>query len=291
MSDKKRCKFCKKEVKDSFDCEVCLSSYHKSCGIQGRAINKEGKVICCESEVKLPDTLDKRTMDEKQMKTLLEKTFAHHFVPFKNTVERELSELKKSMQFLSDSFEDQKTQFKKTLEEVKQLKDENNRLNEKVVIMEEKLNQIEQREKEKNMVVSGIPKQNEELAETMKKVFEALKVPIKDGDVQEIYRLNNTKEDAPILLKLKTTLIKSELMAKIRESKGLKLNECSLSGGRGSIYFNEDLTRQNQLLFKKVREIRKEKKYYRAYVSNGKVYLRKGESDRPVRIRSELDLE
>ncbi|CAG9815871.1 unnamed protein product [Phaedon cochleariae] len=153
--------------------------------------------------------------------------------------------------------------------------------------MEERLNHIEQKDKMKNIVVSGIPKQEEEVSETMKKLFKAMKVQINDGDVLETFRLNSN-EDAPILLKLKNMEEKNTLMSKIRDLKGIKLNECGLSGGNKSIYFNEDLTRQNQLLFKKARELKKEKKYNKAYVSNGKIYLKKNENDRPIRITSTM---
>lgn len=283
----KYCKFCKKKVVSSLDCGVCGTSFHPSCGVQAGVADSDNQVTCCKGR----DKSEVRSiMDEKQMKSLLEKTFNHHFAPFKNTMEKEISEIKKSMQFLSDIYEEQKTQIRATFDEIKQLKEENCTLKEKVDSMEERLNQIEQREKEKNIVISGIPKQEELLSETIGKVFKALKVPINEGDAQEIFRLNKN-EDAPILLKLKNTTIKHELISGMRQMKGLKLNECGLSGGAKNIYFNEDLTRQNQILFKKVRDIKKEKDYHKAYVLNGKVFLKKNENDRPVRIKNEIDIE
>ena len=51
---------------------------------------------------------------------------------------------------------------------------------------------------------------------------------------------------------------------KKRSIKGIKVNECGLKGNNWNIYFNEDLTQYNQLLFKKPRELKK-KNYKSAY--------------------------
>lgn len=173
--------------------------------------------------------------------------------------------------------------------EIRHLKDENTALTQKLSVMEERLNLLEQQDKEKNLIVAGIPKQPGGVEDSMKKVLTAMKMNLNVGDVQEIFRINN-KDDAPILLKLKTTEIRSAILKKIRELKGMKLNECGLVGGAKNIFFNEDLTKHNQLLFKRAREVKKEQNYKSVFVANGKIYLKKEENSKPIRIKCEADL-
>ncbi|CAG9770248.1 unnamed protein product [Ceutorhynchus assimilis] len=85
--------------------------------------------------------------------------------------------------------------------------------------MEDGLNELEQIEKKSNLLVVGIPKQNEEARESLRKVFTAMKVTMQDEDIKEIYRINS-KEDAPVMLKLETHEIRSTIFKKIKELKG-----------------------------------------------------------------------
>ena len=41
----KWCKHCKKTVKNSLDCEICASSFHKSCAFQAKVADKSEKVF------------------------------------------------------------------------------------------------------------------------------------------------------------------------------------------------------------------------------------------------------
>ena len=57
------------------------------------------------------------------------------------------------------------------------------------------------------------------------------------------------------------------------------------------IYINENLTQRRQELLAKARKMRKAKYLVRAWTVDGKVFVRKTENSRPVRISEDWDLE
>lgn len=93
------------------------------------------------------------------------------------------------------------------------------------------------------------------------------------------------------MVKFKNLETKNEILRNIRKTKGLKVKECGLHGKNNSIVLNEDLTHNNQILFRKAREMQKQKKIKSAYCLNGKIYMRKNEHDPPCRVYSEEELE
>ncbi|XP_072400320.1 uncharacterized protein [Diabrotica undecimpunctata] len=194
------------------------------------------------------------------------------------------------MQFMSDSFEEQKTRFESVLEELKILKHENQKMKKRLQIMESKMDDIEVREKENNIIVSGIPKQvNKSSIQIMNKILRAMEVKIDEKDIKECFRMKN-QDNGRILVKFSNVQLKKDVLKTIKLLKGITLNKCKLEGTERKIYLNEDLPLNKRLLFKKVREIRRDKGYKAVYCTNGIIYLKKTEKDVPIRIRGENDL-
>lgn len=287
---KKTCLHCKKYVKFSYDCEVCGLSFHPSCANQRKVLNSENKVYCCllnESEVKFPKNFTE--MDEKKLKSVVKDILNEFLQPFKKAMQSDLAEIKKSLQFVSDNFDDQKKTIDTILLEMRKLKEENNSLQIKVKEMEQQMSVSEQKEKECNLIITGVPKQEDEPKTVIKKLFKAMKVEVRETDIQDVYRIAK-RENAPILIKFSNRELRLKLQKRIKEIRGIKVNECGLLGGDTNIYLNEDLTRFNQLLFKRTREFKKINGLKAAYVRNGKIYLKKSDQEDPIRIRCESDL-
>lgn len=291
---KKKCSHCKKTVNCSVDCVTCGSNYHPSCAAQARVINKENKVNCCKTNTKSEVSSEKNIeflyeMEEKKVKALVRELLSEYLNPLKETLQEEMGEIRKSIQYMSDSFEDQRTTIKRMFSEIKELKEENHSLKIKVRALEDKQNANEQKDKENNVIVVGIPKQAEETKQVINKVIKALKVEITESDIKEVYPISN-KEAAPILIKLESYEAKLKIYKRIKQTKGLKVNECGLKGPHKNIFFNDDLTRYNQDLFRKARDLKRNKNIQAAFIKNGKIFIKKTEDDPPVRIRSETDL-
>lgn len=190
---------------------------------------------------------------------------------------------------MSDGFDEQKRLIEALTTEVKDLKGQNQKLQMKVQEMEDRINQTEQQDKEKNLIISGIPKQTDEPKTIIQKVFSAMKVDVNDSDIQEAHYISK-KENAPIVVKFKEKVSKQKVQMKVKQLKGIKVNECGLFGENKNIYFNDDLTRVNQQLFKKSRDVKKDNNFRAAYVYYGRIYIKKNENEEPIRIRNESDL-
>lgn len=190
---------------------------------------------------------------------------------------------------MSDGFDQQKESIDKIIKELKRLKDENISLKQRVQSIEDRLSLKEQQEKAKNILVVGIPKQEQGPKNIIKKVISTMKIQVDENEIEEARRVNQT-EDAPILVKFKNQEKKQIIMKTIRQLKGIKVKECGLAGIDRNIYLNDDLTQHNQLLFKTARSLKKSKKIKAAYTFNGRIYIKKDENDAPIRIRKEEDL-
>lgn len=205
-------------------------------------------------------------------------------------MDREFAELKKSVQYISDSFDTQKLAIEELVAETKLLRAENDSIKRRVKELESKLNEAEQREREKNFIISGIPKQEtNDMPKLVHQIARSIKVKLEEDSIQGVYRLGK-RNDAPLLVKLKAKAEKSQFFQKIKELKGLKTDMCGIQGNNSKIYFNDDLTPQNQKLFKKAMESKHVNKYHSVYTRNGRVFLRKSQNEEPVRIFSEEDL-
>ena len=75
-----------------------------------------------------------------------------------------MAALRTSIQFMSDSFEDQKKSYEA-------LTNENNNLKKIVLLLESRLEIMEQREKANNIVIAGVPKQRETNMNAVSKKF------------------------------------------------------------------------------------------------------------------------
>lgn len=287
----KRCKHCRKKVVLSLDCVICGSNYHPSCAFQAKVADREEKVVCCrqpeESEINLANLTSSDPffgkMEEKKFKNMIKSMLQEFLTPFKEEIE-------KSVQHMSDTYDQQKSAFEKLVSEIKGLRKENLHLKQRLEVVEAKLDEMEQKDKANNLIVVGVPKQREQnISDSVGKIFKSLQVPMNESDIKECYRLNK-KEDGPILVRFSNYPVKKEVLVKIRQRKGTSVRECGLEGEDRKIYLNEDLTTQKRLLFKTAREKKSENGYKAVYCLNGRIFVRKNDTDPPVRIVSLNDL-
>lgn len=286
---------------DAVRCVECCCSFHPSCAGQAKVSDKSGKVNCCatsKSEVdstqkirKISENLEvPLEMDEKKMKCIIDQSLKQMFKPLENKLEKKFEDLEKSMNFISTCFEEQKAQVQEALQEVRELRRENNTLKLKVQQLEVKMDNIESKEKANNMVIVGVPKQaNMNEKQITHKILNSMNVQIHEDDMLEGFRLTK-QEDGPILVKFKNVHVKSEALRRIKQLKGTTVNRCGLEGRDRKIYLNDDLTIRKRELFKLVRDTKHKKGYKAAFCSNGIIYLKKSEQDPPIRIQSEADL-
>lgn len=294
----KKCKYCKKKVVDSLDCEKCNSSFHPSCGYQTKVVDSSGKVQCCEniekSEVSSGNFRESgellANMDEKRIKNIIRDSLQQFLSSFEKKIDKKFDDFEKSIQYMSDSFEEQKVKFESVLVEVTMLRKENETLKHRLQSLESKFDDLEVKGKENNIVVVGVPSQDDsDTGNIVSKIVTAMQIPIGKSDIVDSFRLGR-KEDGPILVKFRDHSMRKEILRKIKQMKGITNEKCHLKGENGRIYLNEDLPVNKRMLFKKARDIKKREGYAAAFCMNGVVYLRKNDQDPPIKIRNEGDL-
>lgn len=224
---------------------------------------------------------------EKNIAKLLEFQFSKFKEDMEKTYKKEINEVKESIGFMSDCFEKQKEELMKTLKVIKELQEENKALKNKVSELENRLNYKEQWERENNLIISGVPKQNQTTAEIVKKIMNTLGLQ-NSQSILETKRISK-KEDGPILVKFADKNKKLEVYKRRKEVKKVKCSDCQLEGDR-QIYFNDDLIPNIQTLFKKTRDAKKERGFKSAFCVSGKIFVVVKDSDSPQLIKNEEQL-
>ena len=133
--------------------------------------NKEGKIICCENVPKSDVSSRKNRknseknenwlteMDEGKLKRMIDDAFKLYLGPFEKKIKKSFGELENAVQYMSDSFEEQKTKFEEIMKEVTTLRTENEALKMRVHRLEARMDDIDIKERATNLIIDGVPKQ------------------------------------------------------------------------------------------------------------------------------------
>lgn len=285
----KICKHCSKGVVKSVDCVDCATSYHPSCAQQAGVMNKDKNVVCCANrgiEVRMQHAADNNIpISEGRLSEMLKM----HFQTFEKQIKEEITDLKKSAMFISEAYEEQKKMCEEMSSMLKEVVKENDNLKRRISALEDRANWEEQKARERNVVMTGMSCDEEEKPEVIvNKILTALKLDSIIKDITECRFLAGRK--GPILVKFGNRQSKIEIFKRIKITKGIRESECNLPGNN-RVFVNDDLTRANQVLFKEVRKLKKDKNYRAAYCVRGQIYLVKSENEDPIRIRSVMDIE
>ena len=155
---------------------------------------------------------------------------------------------------------------------------------------------LEQYTRKFNVEVHGIPEcEGENLREIITKVGQKISVDISDDDIDIVHRLyRKPPAKKPIIVRFTSYKKKREFY------KGrFNLKDTNLSGIFGSvlsdsearIFINENLTQRQQELLAMARNMKRAQKLNRVWTVDGKIFARKTEDSRPVRINERLDLD
>lgn len=171
--------------------------------------------------------------------------------------------------------------------EIDTLKEEQKRMKKDLELIKDEKNTKKQELLNNSIIVSGLPtkqKQIEELKEIIvdigkeinvkigKEDFDCIKVGKEEGErLKVVFKSNGVKEDI------------------MKAKKGKTLSTKNFGFTKDTIvYINHDLTAENQQLYKKTRDAKKQLGYKYAWVnSEGKIFLRKTDNSKIIRITSE----
>ncbi|XP_028516853.1 uncharacterized protein LOC114575679 [Exaiptasia diaphana] len=213
-------------------------------------------------------------------------------------INNQLHELDKSMQFLSDEFDDFKS-FKSSLEKdvnrmLSKLKD----LEEGIARIDEAIEAIHKYSYQYNLKILGIPQKGRK--ETSKqsvdkclKLFQSIGAEVLSYDIDIAHRVpsRNAKFTLPIICKFTHRIAKESVMSCRSEANNIDLEDIGLTKSTGKIGIYEHLTPNTQDLFNKAKIFQKENKYAFCWTKNSNIFLKESEDSVVIRVTSPEVLE
>ena len=216
----------------------------------------------------------------------------------------ENQELKKDIDSLKTSIQFNDEQVAKIQKENEQLIKTNNDLQAEVYDLGKRVetlefdhDSLEQYTRKFNVEVHGIPEcEGENLSDIIIKVGQKASVDIAHQDIDIVHRLYRKPPTIkPIIVRFTSYRKKREFYQARFNLKDINISEIIESAqyddDKARIYINENLTQRRQELLAKARKLKRLKKLYRSWTVDGKIFVRKSEDSRPVRIDGIWDLE
>lgn len=211
-----------------------------------------------------------------------------------HSVQTQNSEILKSMEFMSQKYDD-------LIVKLDTLQQENKTFKAQIKSLEHQLELSEKKSRATSIEIrnfSKVQKENKHsLSDTVKKIGAILKQPIQDIDIRDVYRLKSKSESHNSIVvefnsvALKENLIKSTRTYNLSEGvQPLNTSQVGLPGPAKPLYITEFLTTTAKHLHYLARKYKKTHEHCTCWTAYGKVYLRQGEGMPAVLINSEKDL-
>ena len=155
--------------------------------------------------------------------------------------------------------------------------------------LEEKYDDIEQYSRKFNLEIHGIPERKEEdIAQIILDLAEAIDADVREEDIDICHRLYKAEGKArPIIVKFTNYDSKYEMYSKRLRLRKVDNRE---KFGVERVFINENLTSRRALLYSKVRKKVKDNSVWNTWTMDGKIFLRKSPTGRPIRIKAEDDI-
>lgn len=266
MSEKEVCDICNKTVTDDDEgllCDNCMIWKHRNClSISKKTYQKIGKSkedwLCNQCKSKFTEKVTQNKNDY---------TIAD--------VMAKLDDMDKKYNKLYQLYNNQLKINEELTGEISYLKN--------------KLNNIEQKELNKNLIVQGVPyEMNENIIDIVKNIHSELQIPMNDQDFTAFRIGNDSVKQRPIKVIFSNEENKLKIMKSPRK---IFLNTHNLGFSTSNkIYLNHDMTKNNMDLFEQAQVYKKDNGYKYLWFNNGNILMRKDENGKVMLIKDVNDL-
>lgn len=230
------------------------------------------------------------------------KDFRQEMREMRSSLEKELrkefKELKLSIDFFSQQFDAMATRCSQIEKENSALKKENATLTSRCASLmqrahssEERITNLEQYSRNKNIELKGIPPtEDESVIDLVKKIGQACEEEINENDIEICHRVPRKDKGCPnIVVQFKARAKRDAILAKARK-KEIVTSDLSLSG-ESPIYVNEHLCPALKKLLGMTVAKKKENNWKYAWVKDGKILARKTDTSNVLRVTCPEDLD
>ena len=211
-----------------------------------------------------------------------------------NKVKEEMEEQKKSVEFVSEAFEEMKEEnalIRKELKEKEIAYGKND-------VIEAKIHQLENKLLQNNLEISGLPCRPDENCHLMAfNVIRNVCPEVNQKDIEYAHRIGNPwdkegnpRKYRPIVAKIKDINIRNKIFINKKKTKDIDTVVAGLSEEKEKVYINEHLSAETKQLFGKANSARKAKGWSYIWTRFGVILLRKSDKSQVVPIHSATDL-
>uniref|UniRef100_A0A0K8ST40 Zinc finger PHD-type domain-containing protein n=1 Tax=Lygus hesperus TaxID=30085 RepID=A0A0K8ST40_LYGHE len=296
-------------------CSICKTAFHPFCtriqtmeNFKNMTADERGKWMCdtchqgaidlvdlrCSSDRDSDDPTPEAVIEQLSLGSKIEMLLRKFAI-----LDGKLDSVGHSMGFFEDQFEDMKkdlSSLRATVEEIVTesgtLHEEHQELKGTVRYLTDKLNDLDQYLLSTTLEVKGIPQRKKEnLHEILKTLARKIKAPFEDRDVESVSRIrSSTKSSATdsnsskIVIKFSNTAIRNMWLKQMKVNRNIKAKDLNINFPETEIFINERLTAANDRLFWHVRKFARQHQYKFAWTVDGRMFLRKDSSAKPIRI-------
>ncbi len=196
--------------------------------------------------------------------------------------------MKKEMRDMKEEINSMKTENKRLRRKLEKLDFQLHSRAEKSEELRIKVDEIEQKQLERNVRIVGLPEDHEgnsDLVNIQKLARKELDVNLKQSDITDIYRVgkkNDKKKHRDTIIKFKQKTVRDEFY---QSRKNMVYKE-----DQDQIYINEHLTENRANVFFAARKLVKGKRLHSAWSQRGNIMIRESEGHQPRQVRSHEEL-
>lgn len=208
-----------------------------------------------------------------------------------------LHDMNESFTFFNKQYEDLKSDLAERNALIDDLKKDNQRLNQTVCDLTNRLHVVEQNMRDSNIEVNGIPEHRQEnLPKIIEQLVNVVKAPVSPDDILHATRVAKLNKDTnrprAVVVKLRAPKQRDAILGHVsafnkkNEKEKLSSQHLGLAGTSKPIFVAEHLSPSNKALHAATRIRAKEHKYKFTWVRNGRIFTRKNEFSEALLIRN-----
>lgn len=213
-------------------------------------------------------------------------------------IQTELTSVRTGMDFMNENFEEFKTEvqtLRKELDDAKKLglecQKENRILSKELAETKKQLIELKQYSRNNNLELKGIPvADSEDLNKVVETVASCLSTELPSHAIEVAHRVATKAKGPPnVIVRFASRTNRDKFLAAAKKS---RLNVSMLGfEGTDPIFVNEHLCPENKILLGKAIQTKRDVGWKFAWVSEGKILMRKAEKSKVVHVTCEADLE
>ncbi|CAH0402048.1 unnamed protein product [Chilo suppressalis] len=212
-----------------------------------------------------------------------------------NDIKAQNKDIQTSIELMSKNYDE-------ILQRINKLEIERDNSLKYIKILENKIEIIERGQNCSRIELRGIPRKDAEtksdLIMHLQHLGEVLEVSVQSNEIRDVYRLNTKSETLykPIIVEFHSVMKKEDILKSLktfnRENKEkINTTKLQIDGPPAPVFISECLTPQTRKLFASARKFAKDNCYRYCWTSFGRIYLRKSEGDKLIRVDSDHDLD